>query len=837
MGVSSLVRASGEAAGRRQVRRGLAKRVSAACVVAWLGVGVARAATFDVNLQFDSIDAVPGDGICADAARLCSVRAAILEANSLPGADLIRLRPGVHLLQFVGRGEDAGATGDLDVTESLTLEGAGRDACVLDAGQRDRVIDVLNGSVLTLRDVTLTNGLVNLASGAGIRVLGAELDATDVRIHENSLAPPIDLFEGGAGIFLQSGAVRLTRVTVEHNWTQEDHSEPVEGAGGGILMDSGAATLVQCAIDANMARTGGGIAIRSGALTVLDSTVTNNEAAEAGGIAIGFDAPVMLPTVTIGRSTIAGNSATFGSGGIHLVAGDLTMRNATIADNGDRVGSALLVDPPGTALLSNVTAAHGGGVDATQGARVSVANSVFGANTGGPDWSGELLSLGHNLIEDPGDAVLLGDLTGVILGQDPLLGPLRVLGGARVLLPRPGSPIIDAGHPAAPGSGDPACDATDQRLVARPIDGACDLGAVEYDCLVGPDLDGDGINDSCDACPGVPDPLQSDHDLDALGDACDPDDDSDGAADEDDNCPLWANRSQRDRDADGVGDGCDNCSDDANPGQEDSDGDRAGDACDGCPFDSDRSYPDGDGDGVSDACDNCLEAWNLGQLDLDGDDVGDACDACTDSDGDGFGDPDVSANTCFDDDCPLVADPLQDDADLDLAGDACENCPGIANPDQADVDLDGPGDLCDNCPTLRNPLQEDDNGDGIGNACDSCDEPSALDLDPSVAPLRISKIRIGIEHLFHLTWQDVPMIAYDVYRGSIPADRMMGARAEPYDHTAAGACQVFGVEVNIARSERGSQYFLVSARCGPEISSLGRDSFGVEIPQPVVRCP
>lgn len=36
------------------------------------------------------------------------------------------------------------------------------------------------------------------------------------------------------------------------------------------------------------------------------------------------------------------------------------------------------------------------------------------------------------------------------------------------------------------------------------------------------DEDGDGIDDSCDVCPHLADPVQDDGDVDGVGDACDP---------------------------------------------------------------------------------------------------------------------------------------------------------------------------------------------------------------------------------------------------------------------------------------------------------------------------
>jgi hypothetical protein len=66
----------------------------------------------------------------------------------------------------------------------------------------------------------------------------------------------------------------------------------------------------------------------------------------------------------------------------------------------------------------------------------------------------------------------------------------------------------------------------------------------------------------------------------------------------------------------------------------------------------------------------------------------DACPIPTaDTDGDSFSD--------LTDVCPLVADPSQGDADQDTVGDACDNCPSILNPGQEDMDGDGVGDACD----------------------------------------------------------------------------------------------------------------------------------------------
>jgi hypothetical protein len=59
-----------------------------------------------------------------------------------------------------------------------------------------------------------------------------------------------------------------------------------------------------------------------------------------------------------------------------------------------------------------------------------------------------------------------------------------------------------------------------------------------------------------------------------------PDSDNDGVCNSIDNCPNVPNRSQLDTDADGIGNACDNCPLVANPLQTDTNHNGIGDACD-----------------------------------------------------------------------------------------------------------------------------------------------------------------------------------------------------------------------------------------------------------------
>ena len=118
------------------------------------------------------------------------------------------------------------------------------------------------------------------------------------------------------------------------------------------------------------------------------------------------------------------------------------------------------------------------------------------------------MSQGHNLIASGLEGCFGADPTDIVGPLDAKLGALRENDGqtlTHALLP--GSPAIDAGNPAAPGSGGAACEATDQRSVSRPQGVRCDIGAYEAypACDVASDGDPCDDGDGCttgDTCVG-----------------------------------------------------------------------------------------------------------------------------------------------------------------------------------------------------------------------------------------------------------------------------------------------------------------------------------------------
>ena len=75
---------------------------------------------------------------------MCTLRAAIQEANALAGANTITLSAQTYTLTIQGFNEDNGAQGDLDIKSNLTINGAGAGSTIIDGNSiitSDRVLD------------------------------------------------------------------------------------------------------------------------------------------------------------------------------------------------------------------------------------------------------------------------------------------------------------------------------------------------------------------------------------------------------------------------------------------------------------------------------------------------------------------------------------------------------------------------------------------------------------------------------------------------------------------------------------------------------------------------
>jgi len=274
-------------------------------------------------------------------------------------------------------------------------------------------------------------------------------------------------------------------------------------SGGGVA-NSSTLTLSNSIINHNIGTSDGGGIVNSGTLTINNTIISGNTAGNwneygsYGGGGIENYGTVILNNSSVNANTLAGG--TDGSG-IHNMSGTFTINNSTISGNTADAGKSGVKAENGALILNNSTVSANTGIGISRvmghvvlnnttisgnpigiyssadypGGGITLQNSIVAGNT--VDCHGPLTSSGYNLIGNTAECTFSassGDLTNI----DALLGPLT---GFPAYVPlRAGSPAIDAGNPATPGSGGTACLATDQRGMARPQRSACDIGAYEW---------------------------------------------------------------------------------------------------------------------------------------------------------------------------------------------------------------------------------------------------------------------------------------------------------------------------------------------------------------------
>jgi len=418
----------------------------------------------------------------------------------------------------VPAGTIALASPSLTTSQSVTIVGAGAAATIISGSGATRVLSVTGSPTVTVEGLTIRDG--RASGGAGILTSGGTLTVKGVQMLENhAVAPPKSAALGGA-IEAGPGALNVIDSTLARNTA----GEGATGFGGAIVSEEGASpgsftlSIQRSVIEGNSAGRGGtgfggGILVNSAkegdtlSVSILDSTLAGNAAGGGGpgqgfGGGLEFDSGAFNTTTSlvIERTAITGNSAGganpespgFGGGVLYQVPEPSTpsarVLNTTFAGNsagggGEKssgFGGGLLAEGPITLSFDTIAGnAAGGGGAKSFGGGVSLAKTgpvratVLASNSGGDclnSGKAEFPSEGDNLADDA-TCVLSGpgDKPGAAAG----LGALGSNGGpTQTLLPQPGSALIEGG----PASG---CPATDQRGVARPRGGACDVGAVE----------------------------------------------------------------------------------------------------------------------------------------------------------------------------------------------------------------------------------------------------------------------------------------------------------------------------------------------------------------------
>jgi hypothetical protein len=339
---------------------------------------------FTVNEFIDTLDIMPGDGVCGDNTGKCSLRAAIMEANVLEPGSIINLASDswyYHQLLLNGVPEDDAISGDLDIRNSMTIAGS-------PDRNKESIVDFFwsfsrDGGFHILSETPINVTLRNLTLYQGYRDPGI---AEDVTIGGNIRAE-------GAGVNLL-----IENVIVVNGYAAR---------GGGLGVVGGAnVTVDKSTFYYNFGQYSSGAIEVDGTskVTVKNSTLSDNVAARGGALSTRNGGEATLNNVTIAYNYAFDYSAD-ASGGIHNVDGVLNISNSIVSQNGS-----------GEVNFSDCT--------------------------------GTVNSLGNNLFTNSGNCVRNAtDLISsepAILRFPLYFAP----GSTMTLPPKEGSPAVNAGNPA-----------------------------------------------------------------------------------------------------------------------------------------------------------------------------------------------------------------------------------------------------------------------------------------------------------------------------------------------------------------------------------------------------
>lgn len=407
----------------------------------------------------------------------------------------------------------------------------GGNLITLSGGGRSRVFYTQSNVVFTVQNLTIANGFTADEGGGIFSGYRSKLVVTNCKFNSN-ISTKSGAFSGGGAIYTKSESTMIIdRSTFTNNQA---------GSGGAINNLLSNLTVTNSTFTGNKSvasgsGTGGGGAIyidgangSAGQVVFRNNTFTNNTAIHQGGAV--FAQIYNSNVLNLNSSTLAGNKVTgsgnngFGGGLFVVGSGATTVVNVTgtafSGNSASNQGGGFWSGNNVTANISNSTffgnravsadgkGGLGGGIMKTSGKmtinNTTIANNLVGyqgggivgdtgvtlkntiiannkANNGGNNWNiknncfNPMTNGGNNLqfpsrnLGDPNDK----DCVSGILTADPKLGALSLNGGStQTIALLAGSAAINRGSNAS-------CLSVDQRGIARPQGGTCDIGAFE----------------------------------------------------------------------------------------------------------------------------------------------------------------------------------------------------------------------------------------------------------------------------------------------------------------------------------------------------------------------
>ena len=331
--------------------------------------------TFFVNRFDDPTPTSPIANACnntssADLSSSCSLREAVLKANSIAGTDTVQVPAGTITLSLPRIANNfTGNQGTIEVTDSVNIvgqvDGGGNPISIIQGGTSaatgvDKVFSFNEDiTAFTTASVSLSNLVIRFGHNRGNTTI------------QDGWGGAFDFDTGGTSAATATATVTVTNCLITDNTL-------TEGEGGGIAIfntngGTGGVTINSSTIQNNVtapsapgtAGNGGGVFVAVAANLVLNnSRVLNNSANTngthnpAGGGLELLGQPPITGHVAIHGSTISGNHAGGQGGGIFNNSNLLIDSSSVIANNTSGTqGGGLFHDSlaPDTATLTKVT--------------------------------------------------------------------------------------------------------------------------------------------------------------------------------------------------------------------------------------------------------------------------------------------------------------------------------------------------------------------------------------------------------------------------------------------------------------------------------------------------
>ena len=370
---------------------GLLLRLFAAFLISSLLAPAAQAATFTVDDNGDGADDRPGNGICATSVTtggVCTLRAAIQEANALSGSDTIEFSIGTSSIINIGTELPA-------ITEPVVIDGTTAPVGAIDYVRVDGCAGC-DGLTISADDTAIYGLQVVRFGGTGIVITGSDNVIENCQVGDFlSSGTPAGYGNDGDGIRIEGGGL-FNRI----GGSSTDARNIISGNGGhGIVIDGGDPGQTNNRIDGNY------IGVAADGATDLGNSqhgiyITNQASSNViGSSQVGDPGNV-----------ISGN----GDDGIHLHG---TFGNADAANTSDNfIGrNRIGVNDAGDAAVSNgesgidIRGATGTPVGSSLAAKNIISgNTRYGVRVFGTD----VTIAGNYIGPDASGSVALGNGTG-----------------------------------------------------------------------------------------------------------------------------------------------------------------------------------------------------------------------------------------------------------------------------------------------------------------------------------------------------------------------------------------------------------------------------------------